>query len=380
MKTITEINDRIWQGRAVVLTATEAKNLAAETSVKELARRADVVTTATFSPMCSSGVFLNLGHTTPPMKMQRVTLDGVPAYGGVAAVDLFLGATEERPGDPRFGGAHVISRLVRGESVELVADGRPTDCYPRSRVTGRFRLADINQAYFFNPRNCYQNYAAATNSSDRTLYTYMGRLEPGFGSVNFSGSGELSPLMNDPELRCVGIGTRIFFCGGTGYVSWEGTQFNGDQRRDPATGLPVGPAATLAVTADLRGVRPEYVRPVVIPGYGISLYVAIGLAVPVLDEAMAVHLARRDHDLRTRVVDYASGEVVREIRYDELFSGRVEVAGRQAVTRTMSSRRRALGITRTLKEWIAAGSFELTAPVAPLPLWGRQGTFGGETP
>jgi uncharacterized protein (DUF39 family) len=60
----------------------------------------------------------------------------------------------------------------------------------------------------FNPRNAYQNYNVAVNSTSRLKYTYMGTLLPAFGNANFSTSGELSPLLNDPELRTIGIGTR----------------------------------------------------------------------------------------------------------------------------------------------------------------------------
>lgn len=85
-KTYAEINEKIKAGKAVVLTAEEIVDLVAEKGIAEAARQVDVVTTGTFAPMCSSGVFLNLGHTKPKMKMQKVWLNGVPAYAGIAAV------------------------------------------------------------------------------------------------------------------------------------------------------------------------------------------------------------------------------------------------------------------------------------------------------
>jgi uncharacterized protein (DUF39 family) len=370
MKTIQEINARIRRKEAVVLTATEAKDLARKKGIKEMARQVDVVTTATFSPMCSSGVFLNLGHTRPTMKMQKVVLDGVPAYGGLAAVDVYLGATEESADRPHFGGAHVIHKLIRGKSVEIEAWGRPTDCYPRPHLRGSFTLADINQGYFYNPRNCYQNYNAATNSGPDPLYTYMGRLSPRLGSINYSGAGELSPLFNDPHLRTVGIGSRIFFGGGVGYVAWEGTQYNAGQDRDAATGAPLGPAATLAVVADLRQSSPEFVKPVFIKGYGISLYIGMGLPIPILDEALAENIALRNQDLRTRVVDYATGETIATTDYGSLLSGQVALDGRTIRTRTLSHNKTARRIAGILKEWVAAGAFVLAEPVAALPLHG----------
>lgn len=379
MKTYAEINEKISQNKAVVLTAEEVKNLAQERGVQDVAKKVDVVTTATFSPMCSSGVFLNLGHATPPLKMQRVRLDGVPAYGGIAAADVFLGATESHPGNSRFGGAHVIEKLVRGEAVEIHATGQPSDCYPRSELRGHFTLEQINQAYFFNPRNCYQNYNAATNSSGRPMHTYMGRLRAHAGSVHFSGTGELSPLCNDPELRTVGLGTPVFCCGGLGMVAWEGTQFNRDTPRDPQTKVPTGPAATLAIVADLRQADARYLRPVVIPGYGISLYVGIGIAIPVLDADLAARVAVRNADLRTNIVDYATGDVVDRVTYADLFERSVHIFDKTVPTKTMTDLRMSRKIAAVLKEWVCRGLFPMRPPVQPLPILGKNRPYGGST-
>ncbi len=57
MKTISEINEKIRTGTAVVLTAEEIVGMVREQGVKETAKKVDVVTTGTFSPMCSSGAF-----------------------------------------------------------------------------------------------------------------------------------------------------------------------------------------------------------------------------------------------------------------------------------------------------------------------------------
>ena len=43
--------------------------------------------------MCSSGAFLNFGHSKPRIKMNKANLNGVPAYAGIAAVDAYIGAT-----------------------------------------------------------------------------------------------------------------------------------------------------------------------------------------------------------------------------------------------------------------------------------------------
>jgi uncharacterized protein (DUF39 family) len=378
MKTIKEINEKLKKGKAVVLTASEVKKLADEKKPSEIAAKVDIVTTATFGPMCSSGVFLNLGHTQPPLKMQKVFLDGVPAYGGIAAVDVYLGATEQSIDNPRLGGAHIIHKLVKGLPVEIIAEGNPSDCYPRRKLEGKFRLNQINQAFFFNPRNCYQNYNAATNSSIKELFTYMGKLSPNLGSVNYAGTGEISPLMNDPELRTIGIGTKFFFCGAEGFVAWDGTQFNSNQEKDTATGLPIGPAATLSLIGNLKEMKPEYIRPIVIPGYGISISLGIGFAIPVLDEQMAQAVVIRNNQIKTKLIDYASGKCINIVNYKELHSGRIDISGRCIPTRTLTDTKAAENITFQLKTLIEQGKFYLTEPVRNLPIDGSLKKFPGK--
>ena len=148
LRTIQEINEKIAKGQVVVATAEEVISLVEKQGVEKTARQVDVVTTGTFGPMCSSGAFLNLGHTTPRMRMSKVSLNGVSAYAGIAAVDVYIGATEipetdpansDFPGAFNYGGAHVIEDLVAGKQVFLQATSYGTDCYPR-RWRSIFRL------------------------------------------------------------------------------------------------------------------------------------------------------------------------------------------------------------------------------------------------
>lgn len=99
-KTYQQINDKIKSGKVVVVTAEEIIDIVRKEGPVEAARKIDVVTTGTFAPMCSSGAFINFGHTVPTIKASRVWLNKVPAYAGVAAVDCFIGATETCEDDP----------------------------------------------------------------------------------------------------------------------------------------------------------------------------------------------------------------------------------------------------------------------------------------
>lgn len=377
-RTVAEINQKIRDGDVVVMTAEEIVPYVQSEGVEKAAREVDVVTTGTFGAMCSSGAFLNFGHSEPPIRMQRVSLNDVPAYTGIAAVDAYIGATELKTDDhAEYGGAHVIEELISGRAVRLKALSGGSDCYPRRDIDTFISLNTINQAYLFNPRNAYQNYAAGTNSSERTLYTYMGKLLPGYGNVSYSSAGQLSPLMNDPTLRTVGIGTRIFLGGGTGYVAWEGTQFRTNV--ETRFGVPMGGARNLATIGDLRGMSPEFLRALTLPGYGVSLALGVGIPIPILDEEVMKGCAVSDEQLFAPVIDYSvqsrNRHPIRHVSYAELRSGKIELFGKEVRTSSMSSYLKARQIAETLAERVENGEFLLTEPVAPLPQDRSSGTL-----
>lgn len=360
-KTLAAINRKIARGTVRVVRADEMTEIVRSQGPERAAAEVDVVTTGTFGAMCSSGVWLNFGHAEPPIKMSRVWLNDVEAYAGVAAVDAYIGATQpSRSRGCAYGGAHVIEDLLRGRSVTLRAVAYGTDCYPRKRIVTTLTLDDLNAAVMSNPRNGYQRYMAAVNSGPRTLRTYMGKLLPHFGNVSFSGAGALSPLSNDPGYRATGAGTRIFLGGAPGVVTGPGTQHS-----------PEGGFGTLMVQGDLKRMSPDFVRAATFPGYGPSLYVGLGVPIPILDTASARAAGVGDEDIFTGIADYgiASRErpVLRRASYAELKSGSVSIAGRRVRTAPLSSFAAARRIADILKRWIERGEFLLTAPVERLP-------------
>lgn len=368
VKTIDEINEKISEGKAVVVTAEEMTDIVAENGPKKAAQMVDVVTTGTFSPMCSSGAFINFGHSTPGIRMTKVWLNGVMAYAGLAAVDAYIGATElsESQG-MAYGGAHVIEDFIDGKDIRLHAESYGTDCYPRKSITTTINKNNVNQAYMFNPRNCYQNYPAATNSTDRTIYTYMGTLLPNFGNVTYCTSGLLSPLLNDPEYRTIGIGTRVFLGGAQGYVAFEGTQHDPGQERMP-NGIPISSAGTLALIGDMKKMSTKYIRAAVYEKYGVTLFVGVGIPIPVLDEDMAMKTGVSDGDIHTTIVDKSGKtQFSQRVSYKELRSGSVVINGKKVPTAPLSSMKVATEIALNLKTQIRKGEFLLTKPVELLP-------------
>jgi len=218
----------------------------------------------------------------------------------------------------------------------------------------------------YNPRNCYQNYNAAINTSAEHKYTYMGMLKKNRGNINYSTTGTLSPLLNDPYYRTIGMGTRIWFAGAVGYVAWEGTQFNSATDRDE-NGIPLGGGATLALVGDLKQMDPAYIRPAVFEGYGTSFSVGVGIPIPVLDKALLKQLAISNDDLYQNVVDYSiprrSKPVLKRVSYSELRSGSVDIDGKQVKTAPLSSLKKAREIANKLKVAIETGEFLLQEPI-----------------
>lgn len=381
MRTYEEINAKIESRKAVVLTAEEIIDYVDRKGVSAAAEEVDVVTTATFGPMCSSGCFLNFGHSKPKIRMSEAWIEDVLVYPGLAAVDVYLGATQLRHNDPAnmtypgefsFGGAHVIEKLVAGEKLQLFALSYVTDDYPRREIRTWFTIHDLNQAIMTNPRNCYQNYNAAVNMSDRAIHTYLGRLEPNLKNLTYCSAGQLSPLLNDPYYETIGIGTSVWLAGARGHVYAQGTQHFPDCERSE-NGVPMGGAGTLGLTGDMKQMDPAFVRGCSFLGYGVSLALGVGIPIPILNPDILQRAAVRDRDIWAPVVDYsvdypqATGNVLTHVNYEELKSGEVSINGKQVPVGSLSSYAKALEVAEILKSEITRGDFLLSPPIQRLP-------------
>ena len=361
-RTVEEINEKIKKGDAQVLTAEEMKRLVESSGVEVAYKEIDVVTTGTFGAMCSSGAIINTGHSDPPIKIDKAWINDVPICHPGAAVDLYIGATAMSETQPfEYGGGHVIEDLVSGKEVDLKATAYGTDCYPRTQLRTQLTKDDLNQFYLLNFRNCYQRYNCAVNSRDETIYTYMGKLLPHYRNATFSGAGELNPLMNDPDYETIGIGTRIFLGGAQGYVIGEGTQHEAKSLN-----------GTLMVRGDAKKMSREFLQGAALTRYGTSLYVGIGIPIPILNSGLAKKTAIRDEEIFTNVVDYGvprrDRPKLRQVSYKELKSGSITVDEKRIRVSSLSSLKVARKISFMLKEWIENGEFFLTSSVERLPL------------
>ena len=379
MRTIAEINDKIHRGQVVAWTVEELKAKVAQIGITETYKKVDVVCTGTFEPMESSGAIINLGHTDPPIKIRQCWFDGVPAYAGFGAVDIYLGATaiaeiandsdlrSDIKLDTLKGGGHVIEDLIAGKPITFKAIGQPTDCYPRASFTNTITKDSINQFYLFNPRNLYQNFIVGVNGGDRPLYTYLGVLQPQLSNAVYSNPGAISPLLNDPDLKVIGIGTKIWFGGGVGYIAWEGTQHFPLQKRLPNR-TPIGPAATVALIGDAKAMSSQWVRGCYFRNYGSSLMLGVGVPIPVLNESVIRSCAVSDRDIVAPIIDFSIPRRVRPtfglVTYAQLKSGRVSIEGKTVRVAPLASIAFSRQVAEELKAAITTNKFTLTEPVA----------------
>jgi CBS domain-containing protein len=187
----------------------------------------------------------------------------------------------------------------------------------------------------------------------------MGTLLPNNANITFSGSGLLNPITNDPGLRLIGSGVPIFLCGAQGMVIGEGTQHS-----------PAGGFGTLMVTGDLKQMSQDYLRAATMTGYGVTLYVGLGVPLPVLDTGVVRATAVRNEDITVDILDYSvpsrSRPSLRKVNYAELRSGSVELNGEEVKTSSLSSFRRARGVARELKSWVETGRMQLALPTRPI--------------
>jgi CBS domain-containing protein len=189
----------------------------------------------------------------------------------------------------------------------------------------------------------------------------MGKLLPRMRNATYSGAGELNPITNDPDYETIGLGTRIFLGGAQGYVIGEGTQHD-----------PQNANGTLMVKGDAKKMSSEFLRGASFTGYGTTLYVGLGIPIPMLNVGLAKKVAIRDEEIFTNVVDYGVPRRDRpklaKVSYKELKSGNITVGDKRIRVSSLSSLNTAQKITEKLKQWILNSEFYLTAPVERLPV------------
>ena len=99
----------------------------------------------------------------------------------------------------------------------------------------------------------------------------------------------------------------------------------------------------------------------------VSLYVGVGIPIPVLDKDLMKSLTLENKDIDTNIIDYSvkkkSKPSLGRVSYEELQSGSIELDGKTIRTAPISSMSKARKIAKLLKKQIEDGTFLLQQPI-----------------
>lgn len=315
-KSIQQINQKLKNGDAVVMTAMEFKNevrAGRKFSVSDV----DVVTTGTRAVM--SGTSAMLVIPLPDKGTRRVDkmwLNGVPCFPNSGPQDdsglvdtVIYGTQESRDHQGRYGGGHVLRDLVEGKPVEV--ESLTSDC---KTLYSSITLDQLKFARIYSFRNSYQNYMAFTNAKNHKSYRenpksiFSCRPIPLLGGLAMSGSGELNPLENDHSGQVIRPGLNILVNGAPGLVIGYGTRAVPDMR-------------CLSLAADMHQMDPQFLG-----GFKTSYGVEVtnGLAVPfaITNQQVLDDLAQcLDENIPLRIGDIGDRVTLTEARYADVWAG-----------------------------------------------------------
>lgn len=310
-RTIEDINRRIAKGEAMVLTAREVEELMADGREEDL-REVDVVTTGTMGLMSGTYAVLSFPVAKPGLyrKFTEARINGVPVSVGpcpnesLGVMDVMVFGTSESEGRPNYGGSFLFRDLVEGKAVTVEAvskEGR--------EVEAVLTIDDMPTAKLLSSRNCFRNYRAFVNPSDAEFSSifHCRPFPPNYGGLAFSGCGHLNPMQNDPELRTIGVGTKLLFNGAEGFVFSTGTRCS-----------PKYP--NLMTVADMKGMDPALMGGFM-TGDGPENIAAYAIPIPIIDEAMLRWVMTRDEDIPLSIGDIRDRHKIGQTDYGQAWSG-----------------------------------------------------------
>ena len=202
----------------------------------------------------------------------------------------------------------------------------------------------------------------------------LGRLGP-FGNALYRCGGAGSIGLTMPGLALLGPGSPVMVGGSIGWRVIGAGSGQPARRAGSAGGHALSPGAVAAVSVDLQGLRPEWLRPCFFEGHGAALLVGVAAPIPLINAAVAAQAACGDEDLEAPVLDVAIPRRIRprfgSASYARLRSGVIQVEGHRVGAAPAHSPRLAEAIGRELITWLEEDRFPLCLPLQPLS--GRSG-------
>jgi putative methanogenesis marker 16 metalloprotein len=314
-RTAEEIQRKVAAGDAVVLTVREVEELLALGREREVSE-ADIVTTGTMGIMSGTYAILSfpMSKAGEYRRFTKASINGVPTSVGpcpnenLGIIDLMVFGTMECEHRSDYGGSFLFRDLVEGKEVSVEAtsnDGRT--------VEKALTINDMPTAKLLSTRNCFRNYRAFVNPSDqefRSIFSCQ-PFPPMYGGLSFSGCGHLNPLQNDPQLRYVGVGSKVLFNGTEGFVFSTGTRCSSKY-------------PNLMTVADMRSMDPRLMGGF-ITGSGPECLASYAYPIPILDDATLKLIMTRDEDIPLSVGDIRDRHKIGQADYGQVWNGRDEV-------------------------------------------------------
>jgi uncharacterized protein (DUF39 family) len=120
---------------------------------------------------------------------------------------------------------------------------------------------------------------------------------------------------------------------------------------------------------NLKEMSSDYIQAASYEKYGTSLFVGIGIPIPVLNTDIAKRVSINNSQIETSILDYGTVGTPKlgQVSYEELQSGQIKINGNKVRTAPVASLAKARKIADELKKWLQDGEFEVNKPVQMFP-------------
>lgn len=316
-KTISEINDRLRKGNAVVMTAMEFKKQV-RSGYRFKVSDVDVVTTGTRAVMSGTSAVMVVPFEgrSDFGRVERMWINGVPCFPASTPgthpghLDVVLyGTQESRDNIGRYGGGHVIRDIVEGKSVEVECETAEGKTFRSSFTIDRLKFARL-----YNFRNDYQNYMAFMNIKNSKSYRetpssiFACRPMPRLRGITVSGSGELNPLENDAHGNIIKSGTKVLLNGVPAVIVGYGTRATREKK-------------CLSLSADMFGMDPQFMGGFK-TSFGVEVTNGIAVPFPILNRQILDDLSNcLDENIPLHVGDLGDRLSLFDLNYSDVWAG-----------------------------------------------------------
>ncbi len=307
-RTISEINEKIKNGNAVIMTASELCDMV-RSGERITTDDVDVVTSATRALMSGTMAIFSFRATDKKQfeRAKSIYLDGIPATMGPAPnenlgwIDCVVMGTARNINDEAYGGGHLFRNLVEGKEVDVKVVSKDDRDF-----TSTTSLEKMPYAQMFLTRGVcalmvYTNPGPDTMKTIFSVNDFAGNLS----EATFSGCGELSPITKDPNFHTFGVGTKILINGAVGYILGRGT-LSSENRRNFS-----GIADMHKMDPDLMGGFKTSASPEVITTWTVPI--------PIINEEVFRTACRLDVEMNIPIVDVYGREHIGETDYGKLW-------------------------------------------------------------